>query len=535
MTCREGRVARTQLVSGGGAASPADGSFDCDAGQHEEHQRERDEAPPADCGVGAFVVGDAARREGEGCEREDGHSCAMKTISEHLSLLVRRTFVLNESDGTLGSVRRLRPAGRTSLRRAGELRFGRATDARGAVQRYRRCMPNRIRTAWRGAWIRRAADAALVAALAAGSLLEIAFEQPHGGGWYGPPAATVPLALLTTVPLLWRSTRPLVAYAGVLVGVAGLVALSTPHQGPFEPFAALVLGAYSVGAHTHGRRARAGVALSLGPLVASEIVNLVVGFQHQTDVLPALGWIGAAWLVGRVVHSRAQRNVELEALARELDVQRELQSQAAIVDERARIARELHDVVAHNVSMIVVQAGAAARVLEGAQPHVREALAAIELTGRETVDEMRRLLGVLRRADDGLALAPQPTLRELDALAAHVREAGLPVELRVEGAPQPLPPGVDVSAFRIVQEALTNALKHAGQPARARVTVRYEPGAVEVEIEDNGTGGTGGGTGHGLIGMRERVALYGGRLDAGRTDGGGYTVKARLPLGGAPA
>ena len=186
--------------------------------------------------------------------------------------------------------------------------------------------------------------------------------------------------------------------------------------------------------------------------------------------------------------------------------------------------------------MIVVQAGAAARILEGEQPDVREALAAIEVTGRETVDEMRRLLGVLRRAEDGPALAPQPTLRELDALAAHVREAGLPVELRVEGAPHPLPLGVDVSAFRIVQEALTNALKHAGRPARAWVTVRYEPGAVEVEIEDNGNGGgIGGGTGHGLVGMRERVALYGGRLDAGRSDGGGYTVKARLPLGGALA
>ena len=397
-------------------------------------------------------------------------------------------------------------------------------------------MPNRIRRAWRSAWIRRAADAALVATLAIASLFEIAFEQPHGGGWYGPPAATVPLALLTTLPLLWRTTRPLAAYAAVLAGVAGLVALSTPHQGPFEPFAALVLGAYSVGAHTHGRRAQAGVALALGSLVGIEILNLLLGPPHQTDVLPALGWIGAAWLIGRIVHSHSQRTVELEALARELDEQRELQARVAVVDERARIARELHDVVAHNVSMIVVQAGAAARVLEGEQPHVREALAAIEVTGRETVDEMRRLLGVLRRAEDGPALAPQPTLRELDALAAHVCEAGLPVELRVEGAPVPLPPGVDVSAFRSVQEALTNALKHAGRPARARVTVRYEPGAVEVEIEDDGTGeGTGGGTGHGLIGMRERVELYGGRLDAGRSDGGGYTVKARLPLGGALA
>src|SRR4051794_12623557 len=356
-------------------------------------------------------------------------------------------------------------------------------------------MPNRIRMAWRSAGIRRAADVALVSALAIASLVEIGFERPDGGGWYGSPAATVPLALLATLPLYWRTTRPLAVYAVVLAGAAGLVALSTPRQGPFEPFVALVLAAYSVGAHTHGRRAQAGVGLVLGPIVASGIANLLFRFQDQTDVLPALGWFGAAWGIGRIVHGRVQRTVELEALARELDEQRELQARSAVVDERARIARELHDVVAHNVSMIVVQAGAAERVLEGDQPHVRDALTAIAVTGRETVDEMRRLLGVLRRVEDGLSLAPQPTLRELDALVAHVREAGLPVELRVEGAPQPLPPGVDLSAFRIVQEALTNALKHAGRSARAWVTVRYELDAVEVEIENDGTGAGLAGTG----------------------------------------
>jgi signal transduction histidine kinase len=196
--------------------------------------------------------------------------------------------------------------------------------------------------------------------------------------------------------------------------------------------------------------------------------------------------------------------------------------------ERGRIARELHDVVAHNVSMMVVQAGAAERVLAGEQPHVRDALEAIAHTGRQTVDEMRTLLGVLRAA---APLAPQPGLADLEQLVDGVREAGLPVTLRIEGDPRPLPQAADLSAYRIVQEALTNALKHAG-PARADVVVRFEAGAVTLEVRDTGTGaGQGGGTGHGLVGMRERVAMFGGELEALPAPGGGFAVRARLPVG----
>jgi signal transduction histidine kinase len=242
-------------------------------------------------------------------------------------------------------------------------------------------------------------------------------------------------------------------------------------------------------------------------------------------------WLGGFWIVGRVIRTWRTRAIELADANRLLAAQRGLQAQAAVVVERGRIARELHDVVGHNVSMMVVQAGAAARVLEGEQPNVRGALTAIEQTGRQTVDEMRRLIGVVR-SDDGLALAPQPTLADLEQLAANVRDAGLPVEVRIEGLPTPLPPGVDLSAYRIVQEALTNTLKHAG-PARATVTVRYEPSAVEVEVCDDGDGsGTGAGTGNGLIGMRERVALWGGELEAGRRGDRGFAIRARLPVGG---
>jgi len=183
------------------------------------------------------------------------------------------------------------------------------------------------------------------------------------------------------------------------------------------------------------------------------------------------------------------------------------------------------------VSMMVVQAGAAARVLHGDQPDVRNALDVIAAAGRETVDEMRTLLGVLRSDDGAATLKPQPGLADLEHLVDGVREAGLSVTLRIEGTPRPLPPALDLSAFRIVQEALTNSLKHAG-PARAEVVVCYENDLVTLEIADTGRGPRDGrGTGHGLVGMRERAALFGGELEAAQADGGGFTVRARLPLG----
>jgi signal transduction histidine kinase len=229
-------------------------------------------------------------------------------------------------------------------------------------------------------------------------------------------------------------------------------------------------------------------------------------------------------LVRRVVGDRERR-------AQLAERERDLAAREAVVEERARIARELHDAIAHNVSMMVVQASAAGRVLEGDQQDVRRALETVETTGRATVDEMRRLIGVVRSAD-GLALAPQPTLSDLERLVSEVRDAGVDVDLQVEGNAVPLPPGIDLSAYRIVQEALTNTLKHAGD-ASAVVVVRYRGRDVELEVvDDGGSGSTNGtGTGHGLIGMRERVALWGGELEAGPREGGGFAVKARLPVG----
>jgi signal transduction histidine kinase len=238
----------------------------------------------------------------------------------------------------------------------------------------------------------------------------------------------------------------------------------------------------------------------------------------------------ASWLAGDAVRVRqAQADANLERALR-VERERELATEIALAKERARIARELHDVVAHSVSVMVVQAQAGPRLL--AEPErVRDAFRSIETTGREALVELRRLLGVLRGGEQHAATAPQPGLSSLEALLEQIRQTGLRVDLRIEGEPAQLPAGVDLSAYRIVQEALTNTLKHAGH-ADAEVIVRYETAAVELEILDNGVGPHTrvNGSGHGLVGMRERVALYGGLLETGSRNGHGFAVRARLPL-----
>jgi signal transduction histidine kinase len=207
----------------------------------------------------------------------------------------------------------------------------------------------------------------------------------------------------------------------------------------------------------------------------------------------------------------------------------------AVAEERARIAREMHDSVAHSVSVMVLQAGAAEQVLAVSPDRARESLQTIQDIGREAIVELRRMLGLLRDPVEDASLAPQPSVGRLDTLFGQVRAAGLPVELTIEGQPRRLPPGVDRSAYRIVQEGLTNALKHAG-PAHASVTLRYGDRALELEVLDDGRGATdANGGGFGLIGMRERAALYGGELDAGARPGGGYALRARLPLEREPS
>jgi signal transduction histidine kinase len=228
-------------------------------------------------------------------------------------------------------------------------------------------------------------------------------------------------------------------------------------------------------------------------------------------------------LVRRVVGDRERR-------AQIAERERDLVAREAVVEERARIARELHDVIAHHVSMIVVQAGAERRVLDGDSGSTREVLETIEEIGRGALTEMRRLLGMLR-GDANESLTPQPGLSDVPMLVEQLREAGLPVGLQVEGERRELPVGIELSAYRIVQEALTNALKHAGE-ATASVNIRYGSDSLELEIADDGRAGSSdaSSSGHGLVGMRERVALYGGRFDASRNPTGGFVVRVLLPI-----
>ena len=374
-------------------------------------------------------------------------------------------------------------------------------------------------------------DALLAAILAVTSVVPVlAFGDPS---WGKPKALGVTLGLLSTVPIAWRSRYPLSVAAIVLAANAACIFVAAPNQAAFQPFVALVLTFYSAGSRAEGRR-----AIWVPPVLAVASVPIFFAAvrhgQSSGNIIPSIVWLLAAWAVGRTVRSWRHKNVALEAANRELEEQRELQAQAAVAVERGRIARELHDVVAHNVSMIVVQAGAAARVLaRGAAGRAERAggnRGHRPGDGRRDAHAARRA-PVRRRA---AALKPQPGLADLDQLVSGIREAGLPVTLRIEGAPRPLPPTLDLSAFRIVQEALTNTLKHAG-PACAEVTVRYEDGLVTLEIVDTGHGPDGGrGAGHGLVGMRERAAMLGGELEAARADSGGFTVRARLPVA-APA
>jgi len=392
-------------------------------------------------------------------------------------------------------------------------------------------MRDRIERVLRNPRVQGTGDALLAAFLAVTSVVPVLGGDPS---WGKPKSLGVALALLSTVPIAWRARRPLLAAAIVLAANGACIFAAAPNQAAFQPFVALVLVAYSVGSRAEGRR-----ALWVPPVLAAAAIPVfvaaVIHGQSAGNAIPSFVWLLAAWAVGRSVRSWRLKSIALELANRELAEQREMQAQAAVMVERGRIARELHDVVAHNVSMMVVQAGAAERVLDGAQPDVRSALDVIAATGRETVDEMRALLGVLRSEDGPDALRPQPGLADLEQLVSGIREAGLPVTLRYEGALRPLPAALDLSAFRIVQEALTNTLKHAG-PAQAQVTVRYQDTAVELEIADTGCGpaagqgGAAGGTGHGLVGMRERTAMFGGELEAAGADGGGFTIRARLPL-----
>jgi signal transduction histidine kinase len=291
-------------------------------------------------------------------------------------------------------------------------------------------------------------------------------------------------------------------------------------------FLVLILGSWAAGSLLDPTRAVAGF---LAVLAGGWVVFLRAPDVPFTEVL----WLTFPLTVFFVIAAAWARGVEQARQAEERARRTEEEAVQAVAEERNRITRELHDVLAHSVSVMTVQASAVRRLLLPEQEREREALMTVEETGRQALAEMRRLLGIMRAEHETPALSPQPGVKTLPELVEQVRQSGLPVELAVEGEPVPLPPAVDLSAYRIVQEALTNALKHAG-PARAWVSIRYVGDEVEIEVANDGrSDGDGTGGGHGLVGMQERVALCGGELESGPRPGGGFRIAARLPVAGS--
>lgn len=344
------------------------------------------------------------------------------------------------------------------------------------------------------------------------------------------------ISVLLALPYLLTRRAPVVTTGAVLAVVVFAAAAL-----PVDAFENLVVGflsymtaAYVAGTAREWRLAVAGLALAVGGAAA---VSLIVG--SAVDII-STSLVGAGiWTAAFLITRRTAQTRELRERAVLLERERETEARAAVAEERARIAREMHDVVAHSLSVMVVQAEAAEAMLDADPERARRPLRAVQETGRAALGELRQMLGVLRElADEAPDLEPQPGLSRLDELVDHVREAGLPVSLRVEGRPRPLSPGVDLSAYRIVQEGLTNALKHAG-PATAEVLLRYGERDVELTVSDDGRGpaaaAANGSSGHGLLGMRERVVCYGRELSAGPGEEGGFRLTARLPLEPVPA
>jgi signal transduction histidine kinase len=357
-------------------------------------------------------------------------------------------------------------------------------------------------------------DRALALVLTVGAELEIWFGSGVSDHRLGvaviTPFLTVPIAFRRIYPMLVGTLVPMIAAIEFAVWRGPNLIVQ-----PIANFCAL----YALTVWTSSRRFAIGFALVMATILATAVGKATL---HQAVGFAAVE-AAVMLLVRRVIGDRDRR-------ARIAERERDVAAREAVVEERARIARELHDVIAHHVSMIVLQAGAERRVLGDANASTREVLETVEQSGRSALTETRRLLGMLR-GDANEPLAPQPGLGDVPTLVGQLRDAGLPVELAIEGERRELPVGIELSAYRIIQEALTNSLKHAGN-AQASVHVRYGPDSLELEIADDGAGESSRalGGGHGLVGMRERVALYGGRFDASRGPGGGFAVRVVLPI-----
>ena len=366
--------------------------------------------------------------------------------------------------------------------------------------------------------------AALESALAV-ALAGHAADVPQTTRWFAVPAlAAIPLLLLARHRFRFAAAAFVWLLGPALSFVDGRLVTYNAATFATGLAAALLLGNLA-----DDVQARLGLAIAVGG-AAIVVYNEPTHSAGEFIFIPAQ--VVIAWLAGFAVRERSERAVAAEGRARQAELEREATARIAVAEERARIARELHDVVAHALSVMVLHVGAVRHRLPGELAEDRDALEDVERAGRNALAEMRRLLGAMRRDGDELDLAPQPSLANLDALLEQVRGAGLPVHMHVEGEPVALPAAIDLSAYRIIQEGLTNALKHA-RASRADVTVHYARGALELEVRDDGDGGaTADGAGYGLVGIRERVKIYGGEMTAEPAPGRGFILRTRLPLEG---
>ena len=368
----------------------------------------------------------------------------------------------------------------------------------------------------------------LIAVLGIAGMLELVVGRDAPGAptislWFSIPAIGA-----LVLPLLFRRRFPFAGPAAYFVLAAALSYID-PLLVPFVASLVVVglAASFMLGNLRDDRKAIAGLVISVGAvvLIVWEIPGATVSWLTFIPLRQAI-----AWAAGFLLRERTEQAKAAEIRAAQAEREREAAARVAVAEERSRIARELHDIVAHAVSVMVLQVGAVRHKLPASLAEDKDALTGVERAGRRALTEMRRLLAAMRREGEEAELVPQPGLDGLDSLLEEIGRAGLPVELHVDGEPVPLPRGIDLSAYRIVQEGLTNALKHA-HASDADVIVRYRPDEVEIEVRDNGQGSsTTDGLGHGLVGVRERVKIYGGEMTAGTANGGGFVLSTRLPL-----
>ena len=376
-------------------------------------------------------------------------------------------------------------------------------------------LPGRLRSAQRPGL----ADAALALLLASAGLVEVSLAPAEAAG------AAVVAVLFTSLPLAWRQAAPALVVATGVLGLVAAAAAGASDGLPLVAFLATGVGLYSLGEYGSNRELAVGGAIAVAAYTSVGVIER--DSEHvAAGVLLAIG----ALTVGRAVGVMGVETDVLEARASELERERDERARLAVAEERERIARELHDVIGHSISVMGVQAGAVRRVLDPGLERERETLLAVERTGRDAVTEMRRLLALLR-SDDAVPAESLPTLGRAAELVSDMRRAGLDVELELDGDLEGLPPGRALAGYRILQEALTNALNHA-PGAQVRVSVVRSPTSVEIEVLQDQHARKPAEGGQGLVGMRERVALYGGELTVGPGAGGGYAVHALLPLQG---